>query len=113
MVAMSKSELSADQVLVTVGTVCGVSSVGTVETQRALIRGDRRMIGFAAFDAGLVDVEVEAEEPNFFVRAGERRGQPIAVEEIEERWGTQLRADMGVRVLKDEFLPPHLPGDLG
>jgi 3-oxoacyl-(acyl-carrier-protein) synthase len=110
---MSKSELSADQVLVTVGTVCGVSSVGTVETQRALIRGDRRAIGFAAFDAGLVDVEAEADEPNFFVRAGERRGQPIALEEIEARWGAQLRADMGVRVLKDEFLPPHLPGDLG
>jgi 3-oxoacyl-[acyl-carrier-protein] synthase II len=71
------------------------------------------MIGFAARDAGLCDVDVDADEPTFFVRAGERRGQPIALEEIEARWGAQLRAEMGVRVLKDELLPAHLPGDLG
>ncbi|HEX4353930.1 MAG TPA: hypothetical protein VHZ95_13470 [Polyangiales bacterium] len=87
--------------------------MGTVETQRAMIRGDRKMIGFAAHDAGLVDVEAESDEPHFLDRSPERRGQLISLDEIEARWGEQLRSDMGPRLLQDEFLPAHLPADLG
>jgi 3-oxoacyl-[acyl-carrier-protein] synthase II len=110
-VVNSKNELSADQVLVTVGTVSGVSSTGTVETQRALVAGHRNMIGFAAYDAGLVDVDATAEEPRFWIRHGEARGQVIEPGEIELRWGEALRAQMGVRALVDRA--PHLPSDLG
>lgn len=111
--ADSATLLSADQVLVTIGTVCGVSSVGTVETQRALIAGDPRMIGFAAFDAELVDIDTGAQEVRFVAREGEPRGQALSLEEIEHRWGAQLRAEMGIRVLDDKGLLANLPCDLG
>ena len=115
-------ELPAAQVLVTVGTVCGVSSVGTVNTQRALIGGDRNMIGFAAYDAGLVDIERAAPalrsgaesdpiEPLFRGRAPEVRGEPLDPEQIEERWGALLRAKMGIRTIDSATRP--LPSDLG
>jgi 3-oxoacyl-[acyl-carrier-protein] synthase II len=113
MSASRKHHLPADQVLVTVGTVCGVSGVGTVETQRALVSGDRSMIGFAAYDAGLVDVDPQATSPRFLARQGTRAGQVIEVEEIEERWGAALRAGMGIRVLDPQRHPSHLPADLG
>jgi hypothetical protein len=107
----AKTELSADQVLVTVGTVCGLSAVGTVETQRALIGGSGNMIGFAARDAGLVDIEGDALEPRFTLRDGELKGQPLAPEEIERRWGAQLRANMGIRRL--DLAASDQPSDLG
>jgi hypothetical protein len=94
---MPSARLSARQVLVTVGTPCTLSAVGSTETHRALVTRDRRAIAFAAFDAGLVDVDLErsrAAEP-VFVRAG--TGQPIGVEEIEASWGERLRAAMGIR----------------
>lgn len=110
-VVNSKNALSADQVLVTVGTVHGVSATGTVETQRALVAGRNDMIGFAAYDAGLVDVDPAADEPRFWIRQGEARGQAIELSAIERRWGAQLRAAQGVRVL--EGRAAHLPSDLG
>ena len=116
MSASRKHQLAADQVLVTVGTVCGVSGVGTVETQRALVTGDRNMIGFAAHDAGLVDVDSTSVAPRFLVRSHGTATDPrqaITIEEIEERWGASLRAGMGIRTLDPQRHPRHLPSDIG
>lgn len=103
--------LPADRVLVTVGTACTVSAVGTTETHRALVRRSPAAIGFAAFDAGLVDVDVERStsvEPRF-LRAG---GGPITVEEIEAEWGTRLRANLGIRSLPPGRLASHVATDV-
>ena len=107
----SAVHVSADQVLVTVGTVSGVSATGTVETQRALVAGAPHFIGLAAFDAGLVAVDVSGGEPRFSVRAGGNAGEPISVEEIEARWGQQLRGQLGIRQLGS--VAAGLPADLG
>lgn len=107
---------SADQVLVTIGTVSSASAVGGVETQRALIRGDGSSVGFAAYDAGLVDVvaggDLGSATPRFVVRDGDGRGEPIALPEIERRWGERLRAQMGIRQLSMAG-STQLPCDLG
>jgi 3-oxoacyl-[acyl-carrier-protein] synthase II len=106
----SAVQLPADRVLVTIGTVSGVSAIGTVETQRALVVGDRNLSGFAACDAGLVDADPEADETRFMVRHGPRRGEPIEPEQIEQTWGAQLRADIGIRPLEGAL--GELPSDL-
>jgi 3-oxoacyl-[acyl-carrier-protein] synthase II len=49
--------LTADKVLVTVGTPCSLSAVGTTETYHARVTGSPDFIAFAAFDAGLIDIE--------------------------------------------------------
>ena len=48
--------LPAHQVLVTVGTPCTVSALGTTETTVARLLDDPSVTAFAAFDAGLVDL---------------------------------------------------------
>ena len=47
--------LPAEKVLVTVGTACSMSGVGSTETYHAKVRGAHELIAYAAFDAGLVD----------------------------------------------------------
>jgi hypothetical protein len=79
------SELSADQVLVTVGTVPGPSSLGGVETERALITDHADLFGFAARDAGLVDVDPHHARPVFRVRRGPGVGLTASSEYIAER----------------------------
>lgn len=110
----SEVQLSADKVLVTVGTVAGVSAVGTVETQRARVAGDAVFIGLAAHDAGLVDVAEGADRsltPTFVVREGAGQGEAISLEQIEARWGERLRAQLGIRQI--HAAGHTLPADLG
>lgn len=104
------AKLPASRVLVTVGTLCSVSSVGTTETHRALVEDDPRMIGFAAFDAGLVDIEGGAAPSPSFVRAAD--GAPIDLAEIESEWGEGLRSAMGIRQLPSESVARHVPCDV-
>jgi 3-oxoacyl-(acyl-carrier-protein) synthase len=107
--------LPANQVLVSVGTPCNVSAVGTTETHRALATGSPHAIGFAALDAGLVEVDLtrsSAENP-YFVERGIERGAPISLEEIERRFGAQLRSQMGIRELSKEGLASHVQADIG
>ncbi len=87
--------LTADKVLVTVGTPCSVSAVGSTETFHARVTGAREFIVYAAFDAGLVDLEL-AEGGGLAVRWHDG-GEPASIEAIEERYGARLRAGLGIR----------------
>lgn len=102
--------LPASKVLVTVGTLCSVSSVGTTETHRAVVEGSDAAIGFAAFDAGRVRIEGGTLERPDFVR--ESDGTPISLAEIEAEWGDELRAGSGIRQLPESFVAPHVPCDV-
>ncbi|MDX1383145.1 MAG: hypothetical protein R3190_05830 [Thermoanaerobaculia bacterium] len=100
--------------LVTVGTVCGVSAVGTTETHRALAVGSDRHVGHAAFDAGRVDFDPAgtALEPRFVRRWGDGAGVPMTLEDVEREWGDQLRAGAGIRPLAQNRRADHVPCDL-
>ncbi|WP_242107120.1 hypothetical protein [Luteimonas aquatica] len=102
--------LSADQVLVTVGTPCTMSAVGSTETYQALVRGDANFIALAAFDAGLVAFEDDTGEealPAMRWTGGEQAGQPATTAEIEARHGAQLRAALGIRRIDPGLLAPN------
>jgi len=102
--------LNAKQVLVTVGTPCSMSAVGSTETHRALVNRDPRAIGFAAADAGHVTVDPTspAAEPRFVGSDGET----ISVDEIERQWGPTLRQHMGIRQIPRERMAEHVPSDI-
>jgi 3-oxoacyl-(acyl-carrier-protein) synthase len=79
------------------------------------VGGRATAIGFAAFDAGLVDVDVvgsTADEPRFVQNDGAARGTPISLGEIESRFGERLRAAMGIRRLDPHKMAPHLVTDI-
>ena len=106
--------LSANQVLVTVGTLSSLSAVGSSETHRALVTGNPKLPGFAALDAGLVGIDAArstALEPRF-VRLGERAGEEISETEIAASWGERLRGAMGIRALPREWLADHVLTDI-
>jgi 3-oxoacyl-[acyl-carrier-protein] synthase II len=88
--------LTADKVLVTIGTPCSISAVGSTETYQARVTGAPEFIALAAFDAGLVDLEPKAEES---LQARWPNGEPASFEEIERRHGEQLRANLGIRYI--------------
>ena len=91
--------LTADKVLVTVGTPCSISGVGSTETFRARVTGSRDFIAYAAFDAGLVDLEITGDDA---VQARWREGgEPASIEAIEERHGARLRANLGIRFVDE------------
>lgn len=87
--------LRADRVIVTIGTPCTLSAVGSTETARARARGRADALAYAAFDAGLVDLEpldgdgVAARWPD---------GSPATLDDIESRHGDDLRQRAGIRV---------------
>ena len=77
-----------------------MSAVGGTETYRALARKDPAYLGFAAFDAGLVDVAPENGSdgtPVFFID-----GTPISLAEIDHRFGDGLRGAMGIRPVPED-----------
>jgi 3-oxoacyl-(acyl-carrier-protein) synthase len=107
--------LPASQVLVTVGTPCTMSALGSSDTHRAIVTGDRNAIAFAACDAGLVSVDPtrsSAGAPVFVRAGGEHDGEPIALAEIAARWGAALRQGMGIRRLPREAVARHLLTDV-
>ncbi len=112
---MKLANIPASQVLVTVGSGCMISAAGTTESHRAASIGHPAMIGFAAFDARLVDIDPasKVEAPIFLRRGGDDAGQPISLDEINARWGTRLREDMGSRFLSKNFVAAHVPTDIG
>jgi 3-oxoacyl-[acyl-carrier-protein] synthase II len=112
---MKFANIPANQVLVTVGNGFGASSMGTTETQRAAMIRDPRMIGFAAFDARLVDIDTNrstAANPVFTHREGDKKGESISTAEIESRWGSRLREEMGIRFLNPEQKGKNVPTDI-
>lgn len=86
--------LTADKVLVTIGTPCSLSAVGTTETYRARATGALEFLAYAAFDAGLVDLD-PAEGGALRLRW--RDGSPATLAELEARHGAALRANLGIR----------------
>ena len=94
--------LTPDKVLVTVGTPCSLSAVGTTETYLARVAGAPEFIAYAAFDAGLIDIEVPASGPlKFTWTGGERAGHVATLAEIESQHGATLRARLGIRYLDE------------
>jgi 3-oxoacyl-[acyl-carrier-protein] synthase II len=90
--------LTADKVLVTIGTPCSVSAVGTTETFKARVTRSPDFIAYAAFDAGLIDIEPQQDGS---LRLKWLNGEPATVEEIERLHGEQLRANLGIRYIEE------------
>lgn len=90
--------LTADKVLVTIGTPCSVSAVGTTETYKARVRRAPEFIAYAAFDAGLIDIE-PADDGS--LKLTWRNGEPASIEEIEREHGQRLRANLGIRYIDE------------
>jgi len=97
--------LSADKVLVTVGTPCSVSAVGSTETYLARVADAPEFIAYAAFDAGLVDIEpAPGGSLALHWSAG---GERTTLAEIEQRHGAQLRASLGIRYIDELAAMPE------
>ncbi|NLG77935.1 MAG: hypothetical protein GX535_17000, partial [Xanthomonadaceae bacterium] len=90
--------LTADKVLVTIGTPCSVSAVGTTETYKARVRQAPDFIAYAAFDAGLVDIHPEVDGS---LKLTWRNGEPASIEAIEREHGERLRANLGIRYIDE------------
>lgn len=90
--------LPAHQVLVTVGTPCTMSAIGSTETARALRLDLPEAIALSAFDAGLVDLTI-ADDGS--IQAAWPNGSAAPFDEIEVRYGALLRADRGIRAVPE------------
>ena len=91
--------LTSDRVLVTVGTPCSVSAVGSTETFLAKTVAAPEFIAYAAFDAGIVDLEPASNGSARARWAGKSDVAPI--DEIERRHGETLRAGLGIRQIDE------------
>ena len=90
--------LTADKVLVTVGTPCSISAVGSTETYRARVTNAPEFIALAAFDAGLIDVDPQVDGS---LKLRWVNGESTTLEEIERLHGKQLRASLGIRYIDE------------
>ncbi|MET0535488.1 MAG: hypothetical protein ABW171_14825 [Steroidobacter sp.] len=90
--------LTADKVLVTVGTPCSISAVGSTETYRARVLGAPEFIAYAAFDAGLVDLEPR---PDGSLGVRWTNGEAASIADIERLHGAKLRASLGIRYIDE------------
>lgn len=87
--------LTPDRVLVTVGTPCSVSAVGSTETFLAKAVAAPDFIAYAAFDAGIVDLEPDGDGSVRAIWAG--TSDEATIDEIERRHGETLRSSLGIR----------------
>jgi 3-oxoacyl-[acyl-carrier-protein] synthase II len=90
--------LTADKVLVTIGTPCSISAVGSTETYRARVLGAPEFIAYAAFDAGLVDIDPQSDGS---IRLRWTNGEPATLADIEREHGAKLRASLGIRYIDE------------
>jgi 3-oxoacyl-[acyl-carrier-protein] synthase II len=90
--------LTADKVLVTIGTPCSISAVGSTETYLARVTAAPEFIALAAFDAGLIDIEPTSSGA---LKLRWQNGEPADLAQIEERHGAQLRASLGIRYIPE------------
>jgi len=75
-----------------------MSAVGSTETYNARAAGAPEFIAFAAFDAGLVDLEPQPGGAlQIRWRGGNRAGEPATVAQIEQLHGAILRRNLGIR----------------
>ncbi|WP_036113140.1 MULTISPECIES: hypothetical protein [Luteibacter] len=91
--------LKTNQVLVTVGTACTLSAVGSTETYQALVARSEEFLPLAAFDAGLVEIDPESASAADGMRwaGGEHAGEPVTLDELKRLHGDSLRANSGIR----------------
>jgi len=103
--------LSADKVLVIVGTPCSMSAVGSTETYQARVAGSPEFIAFAAFDAGLVEFDKDIGDGELRARwlKGPLQGQRASLADIEQQHGETLRANMGIRRIDTQEFPASNP----
>ena len=101
MVSYHPPVLSADKVLVTIGTPCSLSAVGTTETFNARVIGSPEFIAYAAADARLVDAEPDDDSLRLRWATGERTGKQASIDEIERLHGASLRANLGIRCIPE------------
>lgn len=97
--------LTSDQVLVTVGTPCTLSAVGSTLTYLARVANAPEFIAYAAFDAGLIDFAAATEAKRLPAMRWRDTGESATLQEIEARCGAQLRAQLGIRSIKEQFSP--------
>ena len=108
-------KLRSNQVLVTVGTACTMSAVGSTETYQALVAQSDEFLPLAAFDAGLIDIDPEAGNAACGMRwaVGEHAGEPVALEELTRLHGDTLRAGSGIRQVPNVYdLAPRAATDI-
>lgn len=83
-----------------------MSAVGGTETYNARVTGAPEFIAYAAFDAGLVDIDLNAAGPaggpgagglSLRWAQGDQAGSATSIEEIERLHGRALRAQLGIR----------------
>lgn len=97
--------LPTDKVLVTIGTPCSMSAVGSTDTFIARVTDSPEFIALAAFDAGLVEFTNQAAGAGTQMKwlGGEHAGQPTTLSDIETSVGARLRANLGIRSIRDHF----------
>jgi hypothetical protein len=95
--------LSADKVLVTVGTACSISAVGSTETYQALVSGSPEFIALAAFDAGLVEFGTDGSVEDLRWATGPGAGEKATLAEVERLHGAGLRGNLGIRRIDDRL----------
>ena len=98
--------LTTDQVLVTIGTPCSLSAVGSTPTYHARVADDPEFIAYAAFDAGLIEFGESTDGhalPAMRWHAGGSSGQSATIAQIEATYGARLRAQLGIRSIADRF----------
>ena len=87
-----------------------MSAVGSTETYEARVARSRDFVAFAAFDAGLIEFDAPVvgaiEEGPLKMRwaSGDRAGHAASIEDIEELYGSSLRANLGVRVVPERIV---------
>jgi hypothetical protein len=72
--------------------------VGSTETYLAKVSGAPEFVAFAAFDAGLVDIEPRSDGSLGFKWSN---GEPATLAEIEARHGEHLRKNVGIRYIEE------------
>ena len=79
--------------------------MGSTDTYLARVADSPEFIGLAAFDAGLVEFAGQLGSTGTDMKwlAGERAGQSAMLEEIETTVGAQLRANLGIRSIRDRL----------
>jgi hypothetical protein len=90
--------LTADKVLVTIGTPCSLSAVGSTETYQARVTDAPEFIAYAAYDAGLVDLQPQHDGT---LKISWANGEPASIAAIEQRHGAQLRSNLGIRYIEE------------
>lgn len=79
-----------------------MSAVGGTETFQARVSNSPEFIAFAAFDAGLIEIEPDVDGALRLRWAhGSQAGAPATLEEIEQAHGKSLRANLGIRHIEE------------